>query len=109
MHVDSVLDDGVFVVEASLGIAETSTVAIHSAPDQPILASFLCGTQIVVIHADAMVCYVEDYADAFRTQAAPRNACLITGASGRTDIEGSLVKGAHGPRDLHIIVVGELS
>jgi L-lactate dehydrogenase complex protein LldG len=32
---------------------------------------------------------------------------LITGASGTTDIEGSLVKGAHGPRDLHIVLVDD--
>ena len=31
---------------------------------------------------------------------------LITGASGTTDIEGSYVRGAHGPGFLHVVVVG---
>ena len=31
----------------------------------------------------------------------------LTGASGTTDIEGSLVLGAHGPRFLHVVIVGE--
>jgi len=29
---------------------------------------------------------------------------IITGASGTTDIEGILVRGAHGPRNLHIVI-----
>ena len=37
---------------------------------------------------------------------APRNVNLITGASGTTDIEGSYVRGAHGPRFLHVVLVG---
>jgi L-lactate dehydrogenase complex protein LldG len=36
----------------------------------------------------------------------PRNVNLITGASGTTDIEGSLVLGAHGPRYLHVVIAG---
>ena len=35
-----------------------------------------------------------------------RNAILITGPSGTTDIEGSYVRGAHGPGFLHIIITG---
>ena len=35
---------------------------------------------------------------------APRNVNLVTGASGTTDIEGVLVRGAHGPRSLHVVV-----
>ncbi|HHW62801.1 MAG TPA: LUD domain-containing protein, partial [Rhodocyclaceae bacterium] len=38
-------------------------------------------------------------------QRPPRNVNIITGASGTTDIEGSLVLGAHGPRYLHVIIV----
>ena len=36
---------------------------------------------------------------------APRNAVLITGASGTTDIEGSYVRGAHGPGYLHVVLL----
>ena len=37
---------------------------------------------------------------------APRNLNLVTGASGTTDIEGAYVRGAHGPRSLHVVLVG---
>ena len=102
------LDDGVAVGLARWGIAETGSLVFHSAADMPILFNFLPAVHIVAIHAGVIVPYLEDYAAAARAagDAAPRNVCLITGASGTTDIEGSLVKGAHGPRELHVIVVG---
>jgi len=44
---------------------------------------------------------------AARAGVPPRNLNLITGASGTTDIEGSYVRGAHGPLFLHVILVNE--
>ena len=49
---------------------------------------------------------MEDYAASVQGEAAPRNVNLITGASGTTDIEGVLTRGAHGPRKLHIVIYG---
>ena len=37
----------------------------------------------------------------------PRNVMLVTGPSRSADIEQTLILGAHGPRRLHVIVVGE--
>ena len=51
--------------------------------------------------------YLEDYAALLGRPAAPRNAILITGASGTTDIEGSYVRGAHGPGYLHVVLIEE--
>ena len=39
---------------------------------------------------------------------APLNVNLITGASGTTDIEGSYVRGAHGPSFLHVVLLEDL-
>lgn len=100
-------DDGIVVGLAQWGIAETGSVVFHSSRETPILHAFLCASHIVALPARGILANLDDYAAAARMAGdpAPRNACLITGASGTTDIEGSLVKGAHGPRDLHIIVV----
>jgi L-lactate utilization protein LutC len=38
-------------------------------------------------------------------EAAPRTIALVTGASGTTDIEASYVRGAHGPRFLHVVLI----
>jgi L-lactate dehydrogenase complex protein LldG len=96
---------------ASWGIAETGSLVFHSAPDVPILHNFLPDVHIVAVRASSIVPHLEDYAAAARTRGdpAPRNAILITGASGTTDIEGNLVLGAHGPRELHVIVIDDVA
>ena len=43
----------------------------------------------------------------FGTGAMPRTVNLITGPSRSADIEQTLILGAHGPRKLHVIVVGK--
>jgi L-lactate dehydrogenase complex protein LldG len=108
---DGSLDDGVVVGLARWGIAESGSLVFHSAADTPILFNFLPAVHIVAIYASSIVAYLEDYAAVARLSGdpAPRNACLITGASGTTDIEGNFVRGAHGPRELHIAVIGDTS
>jgi L-lactate dehydrogenase complex protein LldG len=103
------LDEGVAVGLARWGIAETGSLVFHSAADTPILFNFLPAVHIVAISAGTIVAHMEDYAATARAAGdpAPRNVCMITGASGTTDIEGSLVKGAHGPRDLHVVVIDD--
>ena len=88
------------------GIAESGTVVVHSGPETPILLSFLPLHHIVVLRAETLLPWLEDYAQALSRGDTPRNAILITGPSGTTDIEGSYVRGAHGPGFLHIVVVG---
>ncbi|MEL6964207.1 MAG: LUD domain-containing protein [Pseudomonadota bacterium] len=104
-------DDQVVVGLARFGIAETGSLVFHSAADLPILLNFLPAVHIVAIRRSAILCHLEDYAKAARAAGdpTPRNACLITGASGTTDIEGRLVKGAHGPRDLKVVIVDDVS
>ncbi|MGC2602031.1 MAG: LUD domain-containing protein, partial [Rhodomicrobium sp.] len=108
---DGAVDDGVVVGFARWGIAENGTLVVHSAADMPILFNFLPAVHIIAVRASSIVPHLEDYANAARRSGdpAPRNACLITGASGTTDIEGNLVLGAHGPRELHIIVIEDTS
>ena len=88
------------------GIAESGSVVVHSGPETPILLSFLPLHHIVVLRAETLLPWLEDYAQALSRTDTPRNAILITGPSGTTDIEGSYVRGAHGPGFLHIVVVG---
>src|SRR5208337_2701091 len=108
---DGPVDEGIAVGLVRWGIAENGSLVVHSAADTPILLNFLPAVHIVAVHSVSIVAYLEDYAAAARRSGdpAPRNACLITGASGTTDIEGNLVLGAHGPRELHIVVIDDAS
>ena len=99
-------DERVVVGVARWGIAETGSLVFHSDAETPILANFLPLHHLVMLRAGDILPHLDDYAAAASKQRTPRNAILITGASGTTDIEGSLVLGAHGPRHLHVIIVG---
>ena len=93
-------DDAVGVGIARWGIAETGSLVFHSGADTPILANFLPLHHLVLVRAQTILVYLEDYVAAASAtgERPPRNVNIITGASGTTDIEGSLVLGAHGDR-----------
>jgi len=99
------------VSHAFAGVAETGTLILTSGPDNPTTLNFLPDNHIVVVEAKDVA---GDYEaiwqrlrDAFGDRAMPRTVNMITGPSRSADIEQTLILGAHGPRRLHVIVVGE--
>ncbi len=100
-------DEVLAVAKARWAIAETGTFVFHSGPESPTLLSFLPLHHVCIIESARILGHLEDYAFAEKDAPAPRNVNLITGASGTADIEGALVRGAHGPSFLHAIIVDE--
>ena len=85
-------------------------LALVSGPANPTTLNFLPDNHFVVVFADDLV---GDYESVFAklraaygAGAAPRTLNFITGPSRSADIEQTLLLGAHGPRRLHIVVVG---
>ena len=105
VHAQVAPDESAAVGMAKWGIAETGSLVFHSGSDSPVLANFLPLHHIVLLRSADILAYLEDYAALIAGQPMPRNVNLITGASGTTDIEGSLVLGAHGPRYMHVVLV----
>lgn len=99
--------DAVSVQHAFAAIAETGTLMLPSAPVRPTTLNLLADTAIVVLRASAVVGAYEEAWDKLRAEigAMPRNVMLVTGPSRSADIEQSLELGAHGPRNLHVVVV----
>lgn len=100
---DLPLDGGVVVAQAVTAVAETGTLVIDTGPDCPMLPHFLALHHIVIVRASDLVARLEDIPEPV---AIPRSRFWITGVSGTTDIEGQYVRGAHGPRFLHVVLVG---
>ena len=103
-------DDAVSLTHAFAGTAETGTLFVASGPDNPVTLSFLPENNIVLIRTQDIV---GSYEDAWlklpwgpRGPQMPRTVNLISGPSRTADIEQTLITGAHGPRRLHVIVVG---
>ena len=105
-HDTCAVDEAVAVGLALGAIAETGSLVFHSGPDAPTLFGFLPTHHIVAVRADSIWPWLEDYSDSIAGGGQPRNINLITGPSGTTDIEGALVRGAHGPGSLHVVLIG---
>ncbi len=101
-------DQTVAVGLADYGIAETGTLVFTSRPDSPTLFNFLGLHHVVLVEGDKILRYMEDYWRLVRSSGNqhPRNINFITGTSGTADIEAKNTRGAHGPRFLHVIIVG---
>jgi L-lactate dehydrogenase complex protein LldG len=97
-------DSALAVGLALAGVAESGTLVFHSSPEAPTLYEFLPVHHLVALDSRTLLPRLEDYAAFARGLAAPRNVNLVTGASGTTDIEGVLARGAHGPGKLHIVI-----
>jgi L-lactate dehydrogenase complex protein LldG len=104
-------DDPVSLGHAEAGIAETGTLMLASGPQSPSTLNFLPETEIVLLPAERVVGGMEEAWALLRGRlpagAMPRTVNLITGPSRSADIGQKIQLGAHGPRRLHIIVVGE--
>ena len=96
------------------GVAETGTLMVHSGEATPNTLHFLPETHVAVVYADELVGTYEDAWTALRAKfggsladgAVPRTVSLVTGPSRSADIGKILLMGAHGPKRLHIVLVG---
>lgn len=102
--------DEVSLSHATAGVAETGTLVLTSGSDNPTTLNFLPENHIVVIKANEICGSYEDAWAHLRKRAGertlPRTVNMVTGPSRTGDIEQRIELGAHGPRRLHIIIVG---
>ncbi|MBI1384286.1 MAG: hypothetical protein GC150_05200 [Rhizobiales bacterium] len=101
-------DEPVAVTHAEWAIAETGSLVFTSGPATPTLFNFLPLHHVAIVLGGTVLGHMEDYWALVRTAAAPppRSINLITGTSGTADIEARNIRGAHGPRYMHIVLVG---
>lgn len=95
--------DGV-VTACFCGIADSGTIVLHHGPEE--------GRRILTLLPDWHLCVlresqiVETLPEYFaRVAVSPTLATYISGPSATADIEMTRIKGVHGPRFLHVIVV----
>jgi L-lactate dehydrogenase complex protein LldG len=89
-------------------IAETGTLVVLSGQRSPTATALLPDTHIAVVLADRIVSGMEEAFALVRSECGrlPRAVNLISGPSRTGDIEQTIVLGAHGPYQVHIVVLG---
>ncbi|MFL5619121.1 MAG: lactate utilization protein C, partial [Gemmatimonadaceae bacterium] len=103
-HVLATLD--VLVCESSLGVAENGAVWIATSDTLLRAALFLASRVLIVVREGLLV---DDLHQAYERLDVRSNSfgAFVAGPSKTADIEQSLVVGAHGPKELTLVVVRE--
>jgi L-lactate dehydrogenase complex protein LldG len=101
--------DKASLTRAFAGIAESGTIIQVSAPDSPSTLNFLPEAHVVVLEVGALFASYEEAWSKLREQfgevAMPRTVNMISGPSRTGDIEQTIVRPAHGPKNMHVLIV----
>ena len=92
----SIWDAEVGFSKAEFAIAQTGTLVLSAGQDKYRLSSLIPPINIVVVKRDQIVPTLTHA----MSQLPKETAFFVTGPSRTTDIEGVLVRGVHGPREL---------
>jgi L-lactate dehydrogenase complex protein LldG len=96
------------VTAAGLGIADYGTTVIQSTPAGDELVSLFCTDHVVVVAASDLVPTMSEAFEWFTTRVgeARESVVLATGPSSTADM-GALVRGIHGPKNVHVVVLSD--
>jgi L-lactate dehydrogenase complex protein LldG len=96
------------VTGALLGVASSGSILVAAGPESSRLASLLPPAHLVILPEERLVAGFEEFfAELGDRLAGASSAVLISGPSRTADIEMVLVRGVHGPRHVHVLLVEE--
>jgi len=94
------------VTFASYAIAETGTIAYASSRQNPASWHFRPVLEIAIVRPGAVVAELEDVLNDLRAKGGlPSTLNLVSGPSRTGDIEQTMELGAHGPKNLAVLVL----
>ncbi len=95
------------VTLAVAGIAETGSVVLRSDSDNPTTLNFLPDTHVIALRTSDIVGHPEDVWARMRAAGGdwPRTVNVISGPSRTADVGGVVVRPAHGPMNVHLVLV----
>lgn len=109
IHSDAAgITEALAVSPALAGVAETGSLMLVSGPDSPTTHNFVPDDHVVILEAGRIVDHFEDAWALLRarSEGMPRTVNFVAGPSRTADVEQTIQLGAHGPRRVHVILVG---
>lgn len=97
------------VTLAIAGVSETGSLILQSGRDHPMTLNFLPETHVVALHVRDVVRRIEDvWARLKRSNDLGQRALsIISGGSRTADVGGIVVRPAHGPKTLHLVLIDD--
>jgi L-lactate dehydrogenase complex protein LldG len=96
--------EGAEMSEAAYGLAETGSVVLAAAPDEPRARSLLPEVHISLLREDRILPGLPELFEALGSDL-PSALAIVTGPSRSADIEQSMTVGVHGPGEVHVVLL----
>jgi L-lactate dehydrogenase complex protein LldG len=99
------------VTSADFCLADTATLVMRNRPGQPRSVALVPSIHIAVITADQIIADMKElfallrWDERYRQEGLSNYMSFISGPSKTADIEATMVHGAHGPREVHLLVI----
>ncbi len=97
--------EGAGVSTAIYGLADTGSVVLAASPDEPRGRSLLPDVHVTLLHEDRILPGLDELFAALGDEL-PSALAIVTGPSRSADIEQRLAVGVHGPREVHVVLLG---
>ncbi len=100
------IDERLTVSLATAAIAETGSVILCSGDSAPSSLTFAAEVHVIVLPRAAIRAYLEDAFEVVKALPVwPRAVNTVSGPSRTADVAGIVVRPAHGPKSVHLLIV----
>jgi len=108
LHIkDKTIASFIGITAPNIGVAESATLIQLTESGRPRSTSLLPSIHIAVLRRENLVANLAEAYALLQEESRLDSFVFISGPSKTADIEAHMVNGAHGPREVHLIVLGE--
>lgn len=93
------------ITVADWGIADSATLVQRTAPGRPRSTSLVPSLHVGLLGKNRLLATLDEAYALLREKPVADSITFISGPSKTADIEAHMVHGAHGPREMHVIII----